>query len=312
MNHRLNPRLALSCSFAALLVLMAGAMFGARAARAESPVMRLDPPSQTVDVGSGPFTVNVLIDNVSNLGAYEFNLVFNPRVLRFVAAEDAGFLGSTQRQVRCPTATLVVPTGGGPADTLHFGCNTFNRDPAGPNGSGQLATVTFAPVAGGHSELTLVASTGQTGTSDIMGEDLHPTSESGSVTVTGEGPAATPRPDEPTAIPTQQYVAVIHVTPTPGGDAIFTPQPGEMAMTRPMPGRGIDGPSADAVTSASDPARASGGSQGSPRAGTGPEQQKSSWPALAGGLLVAAGSGLLFVSFYLKRASMRRNHNPRM
>jgi hypothetical protein len=281
--------------------------------------MRLDPASQTVDVGSGPFTVSVMIDDVSNLGSYEFELQFDPQVVRFVGVEDGGFLGSTQRRLQCPAATLFIPAEGEPPNMVRYGCATLNPTPDGPSGSGRLAVVTLAPVASGHSDLTLVASTHRTGTSDILGNDLYPVSQNGSVTVTGDGPAATPQPDEPTAVPTQQYIPYVYVTPTPGGDSIFTPQPGETPMTRPLPGGAMDNPPPGALSAASDPAGASrstgasgsSGSNGSPRAGTGPEQQKSSWPALAGGLLVAAGAGLLFFSFYLKRIPAGRGDNPK-
>lgn len=316
MTYRLVPRLALTCSLAGLFLLATNAF----AVHADNPpVMRLDPPSQSVDVGGGPFNVSVMVDNVANLGAYEFELQFDPSVVRFVGVVDGGFLGSTQRQVQCPGATLIYPADGELPNTIHFACATLNPNPAGPNGSGRLAVVTLAPVASGHSDLILIASTSYTGTSDINGLDLHPTSQNGAVTITGDGPTATPLPDEPTAVPTEKYVPHVNVTPTPGGDSIFTPQPGATALTRPMPGRAIDNPPGGALEAASDPAgisraaggSASGSSHGSPHAGTGPEQQKSSWPAFAGGLLVAAGAGLLFLSFYLRRVPGRRNNNPK-
>jgi len=317
MFYRLIPRLALTCSLAGLLLLIANPF----AAGADNPpVMRLDPPNQSVDVSSGPFTVSVMIDNVANLGSYEFKLQFDPSVVRFVGVEDGGFLGSTQRHLQCPTATLFYPAEGEPPNTIRYSCGTLSTPagPVGPNGSGLLASVTFAPVASGSSELTLIASTEDTGTSDILSNDLGAISQNASVTITGNGPTATPAPDEPTSVPTARYV-----TPepaTPASDAwMFTPEPGATPLTRPMPGGALDSPPAGGLQAASDPAgiaRAAGGStsgsnNGSPHAGTGPEQQKSTWPALAGGLLVAVGAGLLFISFFLKRIPAQPNDDSK-
>jgi len=312
MTYRLIPRLALTCSLAALFLLATNPF----AAGADNPpVMRLDPSSQSVDVGNGPFTVSVMIDNVSGLGSYEFELQFDPSVVRFVGVEDGGFLGSTQRQVVIPCqSTLFYSNEGEPPYMIRYGCDTLNLTPAGPDGSGRLAVVTLAPVAPGHSNLTLIKSNWFTGTSDVLGADLNNDFQSGGVTITGAGPTATPA-DEPTSVPTAKYVTPVPVTPDPGAYTIFTPEPGATPLTRPMPGGPQDFSHSGALQAASDPAAiargasgsASGSNHGSPHAGTGPEQQRSSWPALAGGLLVAAGAGLLLMSFYLKRVPSQRN-----
>ncbi len=337
MNHRLIPRLALACSLTGLVLLAVSNPFSVQAAG--PPLMRLDPPSQNVDVGGGPFTVSVMIDNVSNLGSYEFELQFDPQVVRFVGVEDGGFLGSTQRQLQCPTATLFYPAEGEPPNMVRYSCSTLDPTPAGPDGSGRLATVTLAPVGSGYSDLTLIASTLDTGTSDITGEDFHTISQSGAVNIAGEGPTATPRPDEPTAVPTAKYVPHVYVTVTPGGGSIFTPQPGETPLTRPMPGRAIDDPPPGALAAAApaggvtpeygpsdsnvdnplglsigageDQPRAAGGALAGTSQG---EHESSSGPPLFADVLIAigAGAGLLFLMFYLKRIRARRNDNSNL
>jgi hypothetical protein len=302
MTYRPNPFLTFGCALAGLLLLAAGVALSWQSAHAESSVMRVDPVSQTVDVSSGKFTVNILGDNVTNLGAYEFELKFDPDVLRFVGVEDSGFLGSSGREVHCPGGTLEQSVDGGPVDRLKFACATTNPSPPGPDGSGTLATMTFAPRKAGHSPLTLIASSSSTGTADVAGDDMHPTSSGGDVTVVGEGPAATPEPNEPTPLPTRQYVAPVQSTPTPGGDWMLTPEPGQTPMSRPMPGREMTRPSADGLAAASaDSSGSSGNNRGSPIAGTGPERETSRWPILTGLLFMGGGVLLLCFAAYTRR-----------
>ena len=302
MNYRFSTFLTFGCALVASFVLAAGVVSSRQSAHAQSPVMRVEPASQTVDVSGGKFSIDIVVDNVSNLGAYEFELRFDPAVLRFVGVEDAGFLGSSGRQVHCPGGTLEQSVEGGPVNTLKFACATTNPSPPGPDGSGTLATITFAPRKAGHSPLTLIASSSSTGTADVTGEDMHPASHSGDVTVVGEGPAATPEPDEPTPLPTRQYVAPVQATPTPGGDWMLTPDPGQTPMSRPMPGRQMTRPSADSVVAASsDPSGSSGNSRGSPIAGSGPERETSRWPMLAGFLFMGGGVLLLSFAAYMRR-----------
>ncbi len=312
MTYRLNPFLTFGCALAGLLLLATGATLSRQSTHAQSAIMRVDPPSRTVDVAGGKFTVRILIDNVSNLGSYEFELKFDPAILRVVGVGDAGFLGSSGRQVHCPGAILESSEPDKPADTLRYGCATRDPTPAGPDGSGALATVTFAPRAAGVSPLSIVSSSSITGITDVSGNPISVDSESGSVAVVGDAPPATAEPDEPTPIPTRAYIAPVVVTPTPGGDWMLTPDPGETPMSRPMPGREMVRRSGDTATNASDTGSGAGSSSNSPRAGTGPEQERSSWPALAGGLLVAGGAGLLFVSFYLQQSRKRPNDRPEL
>ncbi len=285
--------------------------------------MRLDPAAQTVDVGNGPFNVSVLVDNVSNLGAYQFTVQFDPTVLRFVSVTDAGFLGSTQRPLDCTTPTLLYPAEDEPPNMIRYACGTIGggSDPTrGPDGSGTVAVLTFAPVSSGYSDLILnTASVTDIRGASLNGEGQDAVTQNGSVTVTGDGPTATPDPNEPTAVPTAQYVRHIYVTATPGGSNLLTPEPGQTPLTRVIPGGSVGNPPPGALQIASDPAAvshssgasASSSNNGSPHAGTGPEKQKSSWPALAGGLLIALGAGLLFLSFYLKRIPVRSDDDSK-
>jgi hypothetical protein len=312
MKYRMKRFPLLGLGILGLLTLTAGIWLAHSSARAQSAVMRVEPSSQSVDVGGGKFTVDVAVDGVTNLGAYEFELHFDPDVLRFVGVENGPFLGSTGRVLRCQTPWLVDPGTGGLPDALHFGCATNDPTPAGPNGSGLLATVTFAPKTAGTSPLTLVVEgTGIGGLADVQGGAIPVQPSSGTVTVVGTGPAATAEPDEPTAIPTKEYVEPVHATATPGGDWMFTPEPGETPMTRPMPGRQMERPSADSIAAAASPSGASSTSSagGSPRAGSGPPENGTPWwLRLAESLLVAGGVGLLAMSIHLNKGRERRDN----
>jgi hypothetical protein len=106
-------------------------------------VLRVEPDDQIV---SGAFYVDVVVENVAHLGAFQFDLVYDQTAIEFVSADLGPFLGSTG----CDTmeAETYVPgrlTYGG-----HIVGTCF-----GPNGDGVVATVTFDPIAEGESDLIL-------------------------------------------------------------------------------------------------------------------------------------------------------------
>jgi hypothetical protein len=86
-------------------------------------VVRIDPASQSQLMGS-ILTVDVAIDAVTNLGAYELKLAFNPDVLDFVSVSNGSFLGSSGRTVFCPPPTIG-------ANTVQFACATSGPTPDG-------------------------------------------------------------------------------------------------------------------------------------------------------------------------------------
>lgn len=157
----------------------------------------------------GPSSITVQVQGVTNLGAYEWQLSFDPNVVAFVSATNGDFLGSTGRSVACPPP-IVPPSQGLEPGNVRFGCATVGSQPAGPAGDGLLSTVTFEPVGGGAPNIQFVCA----GLSDPFGEDI---------------PISNVPP------------CVSAVTPTPGpGETpapTDTPGPGETpaATTGPMP-----------------------------------------------------------------------------
>jgi hypothetical protein len=138
---------------------------------------RVEPDSQTVSIGDS-FSVNIRIDNVANLGSYEWLLNFDPALVEFVSVINGPFLGSTGRTVFCPGA--ILDTG-----SVRFGCSTTGATPPGPTGSGVLSTVTFSALAEGTSPLDLV----WVQLSDPLAGDIPTAIHDGGVTVV---PVATP------------------------------------------------------------------------------------------------------------------------
>ncbi len=131
--------------FASLLGLLAAAE-----QVAGQTTIRIQPEATSTAVG-WYCSVDVVIDNASNLGAFQFDMLFSPGVVHANMATVGPFLGSTGR--------TVIPVGPQIDNTsmparLTFGAATFGSSP-GPSGSGVLATVVFEPKAVGSTALML-------------------------------------------------------------------------------------------------------------------------------------------------------------
>jgi hypothetical protein len=287
-----------------LLIAAAGVWPAANTAQAQTPAIKIVPASQTVDISGGNFTVDIVVEDVSNLGSFEFKLKINPAIIRLVGVEEGPFLGSTGRHTYCPAPTYSQPVIGAPADTLDFGCATTGLDIAAPSGSGTLATVTFAPRSNGTSPIALIASNEVdkgTGPTDIWGNAITVDSSGAEVTVVGSGPEPARDRDEPTPIPTSPPPPP-KPSVTPPDYSWLAPEPGETPMTRPIDGSYMTGAS---TGSSGGEAQATAG--GSPRAGEGPPEKDAAWwPMLIGGLFAAAGVSLLPLAAYLRGASLKR------
>ena len=294
-----------------LLIAAAGVWPAANTAQAQTPAIKIVPGSQTVDISGGNFTVDIVVEDVSSLGSFEFKLKIDPAIIRLVGVEEGPFLGSTGRQTHCQSPIYSQPVPGARADTLDFGCATTARDIAAPSGSGTLATVTFAPRRNGTSPIALIASNEVdkgTGLTDIMSEEIPAASSGGEVMVVGSGPEPASRRDEPTPIPTSPPPPPQPLV-TPTGLSYLAPEPGETPMTRPIDGSYTAGGNTGSSSSSGDEAQgtAGGSAGGSPRAGEGPPEKDAAWwPMLVGGLLAAVGAALLPLAAYLGGASLKR------
>lgn len=272
---------------------------------AQTAVMKVVPASQTVDIGDGNFTVEVVaeqVDDPNGLAAFEFKLSYDPEVIRFVEVAAGPFIASTGLNTPCFRSRHQYSSG---AEDIQFGCGTMGHGPPwGPTGSGLLAIVTFAPRAAGTTSLNMTS--GMTKVIPAHGslpdESIPAVAHGGSVTVVGSGPEPTPEPDEPTRVP----IVVVPSEPPPAvaptGTSYLAPEPGETPMTRP-----IDGSYTAGASTGSSGDEAQGTAGGSPRAGEGPPEKDAAWwPMLIGSLLAAAGISLLPLAVHLRGASLKR------
>jgi hypothetical protein len=126
-------------------------LLGARSAEpalGQGTTVRVVSPG-TASVGD-TVAVEIRVENVANLGAYEWTLTYDANVLELAGDPANGdFLASSGRQVSCPSP--IVGLG-----TVRFGCGTVGSlTLPRPSGSGLLSTVSFKALASGSSSFCL-------------------------------------------------------------------------------------------------------------------------------------------------------------
>jgi len=144
-------------------------------AQSQAPsVVRIETPEGDLMPGGEAFGVTLVVDDVTNLGAFQFRLTYDPNIVQFQDVKEGQFLGSSGRPVEClPPNT--------PQGAIDFTCVTLGSTPEGPTGSGELATVTFQPTGSGtsplHFDLLILA--------DPPANELPSQAEDASITVEG-------------------------------------------------------------------------------------------------------------------------------
>jgi len=179
----------------------------------------IDPSSREVTVDATT-TVNIRIDNVTNLFGAEVHLKFDPPTLLEVVDADSGVAGvqiqpGTFLKPHFTAQNVVYQASG----EIHFAISQGPGD-APVSGSGVLATITFKGVGVGTSTLSftnvILAAPG--------GVPISTGTQGGSVTVAGE---ETPTPTTgPSPTPTLVPTAGPSPTPTPGSAPTATPPSG--------------------------------------------------------------------------------------
>lgn len=180
-------------------------------ASGQGTVMKVVSPD-SCPPGGGECEVQIQVENVANLGAYEWQIVYDPDVIELreppaSAIVDGGFLGDSGRMVSCQPP-LLPPSQGLEPGNVRFGCNTFGSGP-GVGDNGVLSTITFVPVADGSPNIQFVCA----GLGTPLGDDI-PISN----------------------VPACGSAVIPTFTPTPGPG--YTPGPGNTPGPGDTPGPG--------------------------------------------------------------------------
>ena len=139
-----------------LLLAIANLGFGAAGAQSDEMLVKVVAPAESINKGADDVVVRIEAENAKNLAAFQFQLTYDPDVLQVALdpqsqkplIQRGDFLGTTGREVACPDPESQP-------GVLRMTCVTLRMEPAGPDGAGTLATVTFAAVNSGSTELTL-------------------------------------------------------------------------------------------------------------------------------------------------------------
>jgi len=180
--------------------------------------VRLEPADLVVSLHEA-FALQVMIEEASDLGAFEFDLIYDPATLQVKEATLGDFLGSTGR-----SAVPIGPEVDNAEGRVTFGAISFGSGP-GPSGMGILATITFIAQGEGSTALELR----EVQILDTAANVQEVTVEGGWVVARG---AATP-----TSIPTATPVPTATATPVPIStpQAVNTPTPTAIPLPPPTP-----------------------------------------------------------------------------
>ena len=113
--------------------------------------VKISPEEQTLQAGQS-CSFDVVVENVQNLGAFEFDLVYSTDVVHANSAELGPFLASTGRSAFTIGATI---DNQGALGSINFNGISFSAQPPipGPDGNGVLATIWFTAQADGETPL---------------------------------------------------------------------------------------------------------------------------------------------------------------
>lgn len=171
---------ALGAGVAAIILFAATAITSERIEAQDGPILSIDPASQTVELGSGPFEVRFMVENVTSLrglGGYTLAIAYDPTILRGLAITDSGFLESTDNLVICPASAIDNDAG----KLAHF-CFTIpilsQTGPQAPDAQ-VLTSVSFEPLQEGATTLDIAESS----ITDPSGNTLASTTSNGQIFV---------------------------------------------------------------------------------------------------------------------------------
>lgn len=144
----------LAAVFAGVLAAAIAMESGRATAQDSNAVMKANPPLTKVKQGQDRIPIDITIENVKNMASFQFILQYNADIFETADPADGpvvqkgDFLGSSGREVVCADPTIEP-------GAVRFTCVTLRPTPAGPDGSGKLATVYLKAIGSGTTNLTL-------------------------------------------------------------------------------------------------------------------------------------------------------------
>ncbi|MDW7679816.1 MAG: FlgD immunoglobulin-like domain containing protein, partial [bacterium] len=115
------------------------------------PIIRFNPQVTEMRIGN-PASVDVVLEGITDLGSFEFEIAFDGAVVNITQVSDVtqgAFLGSTGRSVIPVGPNIDNNTG-----SVVYGAASVGAQ-AGANGNGVLATIVWTPLAEGKSPIVL-------------------------------------------------------------------------------------------------------------------------------------------------------------
>ena len=201
-----NKQLIILCLFG---LIVASVSIHEVGAIAPGTRVRLEPADLVVDLNE-TFVVQVVIEEAVNLGAFQFDLTYDPAILQVQDAALGDFLESTGQSV-----VPVGPETNNEEGRTAFGAASFGSGP-GPSGAGVLVAITC--IARGEGSTVLELQEVQVLDTAL---DMQPTTiEGGRVVVMGaEG--RTPAPEQ-TSVPEAGDTPIPATTALPSPTATLT------------------------------------------------------------------------------------------
>jgi cell division septation protein DedD len=184
----------------------------------QTTVLSVDPPSAEVDVGATT-TVDIYVEDVTDLYLVEMYVVYDPALLEVVDADSD--TAGVQVEIGSFLGTdVIVDYNEVDQDygEIYFAQEVFSDT---VSGDGVLATITFQGIVSGTSDITIDEI--DLYLEDGDGELIDVSVENGSITV-GSDVTSTPTPEE-TSTPTSTQVSTSTPTrtPTPGSTSTSAP-----------------------------------------------------------------------------------------
>jgi hypothetical protein len=170
--------------------------------------VRVEPAEIQASAGEA-VQVTIEIDNVMNLGAFQFDLTYDPAIVEIDNIALGDFAGGTGRSMN-PLGPKIE------AGKALFGAFSFG-DAAGPDGSGTLAVVTLKAQTEGQTSLSLE----NVQVVDVRGGRITVSTVGATMMVSGSLPAAEGAASIPVDEPTRGATATAEtILPSPEASAI--------------------------------------------------------------------------------------------